>query len=97
MEWKVGDLVTRNSHSNDMVFKILGIEEDICYLKGLNIRLCADSPLSDLKKYHEEEDVEEEKNFLTRVNPDVVLNRDDYFYLPGKILHIDGDYLLSNK
>lgn len=91
MEWKVGDLVTRNSHSNDMVFKILGIEGEICYLKGLNIRLCADSPLSDLKKYHDDEDIEEEKDFLTRVNPDVVLNRDDYFYLPGKILHIDGD------
>ena len=49
MEWKVGELVTRESHQNDMVFKILGIEEEICYLKGVNIRLCADSPLSDLK------------------------------------------------
>ncbi len=91
MEWKVGDLVTRISHQNDMVFKILGIEEDICYLKGLNIRLCADSPLSDLKAYHEEEDIEEEKPFLDRVKPDIVLDRNDYFYLPGKILHIDGD------
>lgn len=90
MEWKVGDLVTRNSHSNDMVFKILGIEGDICYLKGLNIRLCADSPLSDLKKYHEDDDIEEERKFLESL-PEVNLNRDDYFYLPGKILHIDGD------
>lgn len=91
MEWKVGDLVTRESHQNDMVFKILEIEDEICYLKGLNIRLCADSPLSDLKKYQEDDDIEEEKPFLNRVKPDIVLNRDDYFYLPGKILHIDGD------
>ena len=63
MEWKVGDLVTRKSHQNDMVFKILGIEGEICYLKGLNIRLCADSPLSDLEKHHEEDDVEKERDF----------------------------------
>ncbi len=91
MEWKVGDLVTRISHNHDMVFKILGIEEEVCYLKGVNIRLCADSPLSDLKKHIEENDIEEEKNFLDRVKPDVMLDRNDYFYLPGKILHIDGD------
>lgn len=91
MEWKVGDLVTRKSHQNDMVFKILGIEGEICYLKGLNIRLCADSPLSDLEKHHEEDDVEKERDFLTRVKPNIMLDRNDYFYLPGKILHIDGD------
>lgn len=91
MEWNIGDLVTRRSHQNDMVFKIIKIEGEICYLKGVNIRLCADSPLSDLKKYHEEEDVEEEKEFLDRVKPEVFLDRNDYFYLPGKILHIDGD------
>ncbi len=91
MEWKVGDLVTRKSHQNDMVFKIIGIEEEICYLKGLNIRLCADSPISDLKKHIEENDIEEEREFLEKLKPDITLNRNDYFYLPGKILHIDGD------
>lgn len=91
MEWKVGDLVTRESHQNDMVFKIIAIEEEVCYLKGVNIRLCADSPLSDLNKYQDGEDIEEEKRFLERVKPDIVLDRSDYFYLPGKILHIDGD------
>lgn len=91
MEWKVGDLVTRESHQNDMIFKIMSIHNDICYLKGLNVRLCADSPLLDLKKYSEEEDIEKEQPFLNRVKEGIVLDRDDYFYLPGKILHIDGD------
>ena len=90
MEWKIGDLVTRESHQNDTVFKIIELNQEICYLKGLNIRLCADSPLSDLKRYREEEDIEE-REFLDRLKPDIVLDRNDYFYLPGKILHIDGD------
>jgi len=91
MKFKVGDLVTRKSHQHDMIFKIVEIEEEISYLKGVNIRLCADSPLSDLEIYEDKEETAEEKEFLNRIKPDIVLNRDDYFYLPGKILHIDGD------
>ena len=49
MEFKVGDLVTRNSHNNDIVFKILKIEGDICELKGINVRLLVDSNISDLR------------------------------------------------
>ena len=50
MEFKIGDLVTRNSYNNDMVFTIIDIKDDICYLKGINIRLYADSSMEDLKK-----------------------------------------------
>lgn len=59
MKFKVGDLVTRKSYNNDMVFTIIEIDENICYLKGINIRLYADSDLSDLQKY-DNNDVEEE-------------------------------------
>lgn len=90
MNFEIGDLVTRNSHNNDLVFVIINIVDNICYLKGVNIRLLADAHLEDLKKY-EEEDNEEEKEFLNRINIKNNLNRDDYFYLPGKILHIDAD------
>ncbi|NLL45028.1 MAG: sporulation peptidase YabG [Mollicutes bacterium] len=92
MEFKIGDLVTRNSYNNDMVFVIIGIEDDNYILKGVNIRLYADSPKEDLKKCENEETVEKEDEFLERVKLDINLNRDDYFYLPGKILHIDGDH-----
>ena len=90
MNFEIGDLVTRNSHNNDLVFVIINIVDNICYLKGVNIRLLADAHLEDLKKY-DEEDNEEEKEFLNRINIKNNLNRDDYFYLPGKILHIDAD------
>ena len=69
------------------LFKISKIEDDICYLIGINVRLCADSLKDDLK-LSDTEDREEE--FLEKIKPKK-LERNDYFYLPGKILHIDGD------
>lgn len=84
MEIKKGDIVTRNSYKNDVVFEVIDIKDDIAYLKGTDIRLYADSPLSDLVLSDRHDDY----------NPEVdleILDRDEYFYLPGKILHIDGD------
>lgn len=90
MEFNVGDLVTRNSYNNDLVFKIIEIKEDKVILKGMNVRLLADAVIDDLQK-HNDEDIEEEQNFLDRLETTVNLDRNDYFYLPGKILHIDSD------
>lgn len=87
---KVGDLVTRNSHGNDIIFKIVKIDNMIAELKGVNVRLIVDSNISDLEKYNNE-DIENEEPFLKRIDEPLNLNRDDYFYLPGKILHIDSD------
>ena len=89
VKFEIGDLVTRNSYNNDTVFIITDIINDIVHLKGANIRLYADSSISDLKKFEEEN--KEEKEFLERVKININLNRDDYFYIPGKILHIDSD------
>lgn len=98
MEFQIGDLVTRNSYDNDTVFIITDMIDGTCLLKGVNVRLCADSSVDDLKKFESKEDEEqEEQDFLNRVKPVINLNRDDYFYLPGKILHIDADTLVSNK
>ena len=83
MEFKIGDLVTRKSYNNDLIFKISQIEEDIYYLTGVNIRLCADSNKADLVKY--EEEAPRDEDFIKEIN---VLERCDYFYLPGKILLI---------
>lgn len=96
MSFDIGDLVTRKSHNNDLVFEITDIVDDICYLKGSNIRLYADSPSDDLVKYEKEED-EDEENFIVRSKVKNNLNRTDYFYLPGKILHIDGDSDYLNR
>ena len=85
----IGDYVTRNSHNNDMIFKIIDIIDDIAYLKGANVRLIADSNIDDLVKVEFKESNDEE--VVERIKDETNLDRDDYFYLPGKILHIDGD------
>lgn len=97
MDYKIGDLVTRNSYNNDTVFTIIDIKDNVYYLKGINIRLYADSEMDDLKEYDDKDDIEEEKPFLDRLKEKSDLNRNDYFYLPGKILHIDGDSDYLNR
>lgn len=92
---KIGDIVTRNSYKNDILFKIIDIKEKIYYLEGINIRLCADSIESDLKLSKDTKE-EDEEEFLNRIKP-VSLDRNDYFYLPGKILHIDSDKEFLNR
>lgn len=81
-----GDIVTRNSYNNDIIFKVINIKEGICYLKGIEVRLYADSFIDDLVKCEEpkEEEINNTRNAFSK-------EKDDYFYLPGKILHIDGD------
>ncbi len=90
MNFEIGNLVTRKSHNHDIVFKIIDIKDEVYYLKGINIRLLADSPEDDLVEY-EEKNNEEEEAFLERIKTECVLDRNDYFYLPGKVLHIDAD------
>ena len=93
MLFKIGDLVTRISHNNDTVFKIIDIKDNIAILKGVNIRLIADSNINDLNpvKKDEEDLTKDDRNLIDGMGEFVNLNRDEYFYLPGKILHIDGD------
>ena len=87
LEIEKGDYVTRKSYNHDTVFKVINIKEGVYYLKGVEVRLYADSNLSDLVKCtipKEDEEKAEERNLKN-------LDNSDYFYLPGKILHIDGD------
>ena len=93
MNFKIGDYVTRNSYNNDVVFKILNIENNKCYLKGQNIRLYADALSDDLKLANENtEDNFEQDNI--NINGE---DRDEFFYLPAKILHIDADEDYLNR
>lgn len=94
--FNIGDLVTRNSYNNDIVFKIVDIDGDMYILKGVSIRLYADSPAMDLKIYSiNEQDVTDD--FMPQLDEYRTLDRNEYFYLPGKILHIDGDRDYLNK
>ena len=88
MLFNVGDYVTRISHNHDLVFKIKDIINNVAILEGVNIRLLADSKIDDLKK--EEGVTNDDEEILDRFG-ELDLNRDEFFYLPGKILHIDSD------
>ncbi len=90
MLFQVGDIVTRNSHQNDTFFVIVEIEGNVAYLKGINLRLYADSDLSDLVKV-DGKDVVDDERITDSITNDLNLDRSEFFYLPGKILHIDGD------
>ena len=87
MDIKVGDFVTRNSYNNDTLFKVINIKDGLYYLKGVEVRLCADSFLEDLKKV----DNYESDTFERSKQENYEIDKEEYFYLPAKILQIDGD------
>ncbi len=91
MEFKVGDYVTRNSYNNDIVFVILDIVDGEAILKGFDLRLIANSPLTDLALCDESRKKDEFMDELFREEILDKKDRDDFFYLPPKILHLDGD------
>ena len=93
----IGDYVTRKSYNNDIVFKIIDIEDSIYYLKGVSVRLLADSYEDDLVLADKNSKAFDDKEYLDRINIVTNMDREDYFYLPGKILHLDGDKEYLNK
>ena len=112
MDIKVGDIVARKSYSYDIMFKVHDIvvgkdgSRTIC-LKGLNYRLFADAPESDVVKMPMNKVNEEMNAFKKRLSKiaktgrlramampgRLIPKREEYsrFELPGKALHIDGD------
>ena len=94
---ELGDIVSRNKYNNDTLFKVVKIENDIYYLNGINIRLCADTYLSDLKKEDNLKKENDDERILELLNETFKETRDDYFYIPGRILHIDGDKDYLNR
>ena len=84
----IGDYVTRKSYNNDIIFKIVDIKGETYYLCGVSVRLSADSPVSDLVLCDREA---VKDDFSVEFNEYQTLDRHEYFYLPGRVLHIDGD------
>ena len=86
--FNIGDFVTRKSYNNDIVFKIIGIKGNNYFLAGVSVRLYADSDMEDLVLCNNSDDVD---IFKPSIDEYRNLNRNEYFYLPGRILHLDGD------
>ena len=91
---RIGDYVTRKSYQNDIIFKVIDVQGDNFILCGACIRLLADSPKNDLVLY---DNIVEDDDFGENFNDYKTLDRSEYFYLPGKILHIDGDQEFLDK
>lgn len=96
MLFNIGDIVTRNSYNNDTFFTIVGIDGNVAYLKGINLRLYADSDINDLKKADSINVVDDDR-VTKSITSSLNLDRSEYFYLPGKVLHIDGDEDYLNR
>ena len=84
--FKIGDLVTRKKYGNDIIFKIIKIEKDKIILRGIDVRLYADANPSDLvlSSIRKEEEIIEEIRIDKK-------KENDYFYIPGIVLHLDAD------
>lgn len=80
---KIGDLVVRKSYDMDITFKIIDIKEGedgkIYILKGLHIRIIADSNLDDLEKVEDNFAGDKDKSFDFKMNDiikKVILSRE---------------------
>lgn len=105
-KFAAGDLVSRKSYDDDVVFKVIktfvnGVGIEMAELKGLDIRLAADAPLSDLQKLGEEQFEHYRQVYMKRHSPQLARvfssrqcgdkSRSDFFLIPGRVLHLDGD------
>ena len=101
-EIKKGDIVSRNSYGNDIIFSVkrilkLSNKKEIAILKGIDVRVEADAPLEDLKIVSKEEQKKREKELEKRIIYKVEKektykeNRRKEVIYTGRILHLDGD------
>lgn len=108
---KKGDIVGRISYGKDIFFIVEDIinlnKKEIAILKGLTIRIKADSPVEDLEILSKEliQNYEEnlEKRFQERIQRCTQIygnnkeNREKEIIYTGRILHLDGDKKYSIK
>ena len=102
MQVKKGDIVGRYSYNNDILFyvdKIIKVNkvEKIAILKGLNLRVEADAPIQDLRKYDSKEAEQLIRGIETKTYKNITRTQNKTLEYTGKILHLDGDKRYSEK
>lgn len=75
----IGDYVVRKKYNRDILFEITEIRENTYYLRGVELRLIADSHIDDLEL--SEIQPQQKDSFSIERQP----------MLRGKVLHLDGD------
>lgn len=99
-EIKKGDIVSRNSYGNDIIFSVkriikLANKKEIAILKGIDVRVEADAPIEDLKAVSKEEqklrEKELEERIINKIKRERVYreNRRKEVVYTGRILHLD--------
>lgn len=108
-EIKKGDIVSRNSYKNDIMFEVkrilkLSDNRKIAILKGrVDVRIVADAMIEDLKIVSKEEQIRREKQseerILRLIEKEKIKkeNRRKEIIRTGRILHLDGDKKYSQK
>ena len=105
---KKGDIVSRNSYGNDIIFSVkriikLSNKKEIAILKGIDVRVEADAPIEDLQIVNKEERKRREKELEERI---IYTTKNEWTYKQnrrkevvstGRILHLDGDKKYSEK
>lgn len=115
-----GDLVTRKSYHNDIIFRVQSTNGPLVKLIGEHIRLEADADMQDLQivtgaEYHRrKEQVDQQESYSYRLfrqdyrllketreseagNGYTTGKESNYFQIPPRILHVDGDQLFLKK
>lgn len=107
-EIKKGDIVSRHSYNNDIIFSVKRIikisnKREVALLKGIDVRVEADAPLEDLKLLSKEAQKKREKELEKRIIYKIERERTyresrrkEVVYT-GRILHLDGDRKYSEK
>ena len=96
---KIGDKVVRKKYNRDVVFEIVDLKQNIAYLRGLEIRLIADSFLDDL-----EEAIEPWKTYpimirysaANHTSPQYVFSRSAYRGFAYYVMFVFTSGLVSN-
>ncbi|MBM7635140.1 sporulation peptidase YabG [Geomicrobium sediminis] len=92
MSLQVGDLVTRISYGEDVLFRVTSVDDEAnIELKGEELRLVADAPLSDLKKVDDDERTEFEQEQKKKEEQCYRLFRQDY-----RLMREKNEYELSS-
>lgn len=104
MNIRKGDIVARKSYGKDIYFFVdrlikINMNTSLAILKGLNIRIIADSLIDDLEKVSKKEAINYIKstkmNIENKTNINEKQTRKKIY--TGKILHLDGDRKYSEK
>lgn len=90
---KIGDLVSRKSYNDDIVFEVIDIIGDLAKLHGKIVRLVADAPVDDLNIVPEQilKEIEHKERLIIQSFKRGSREKKNRKYLPGRILHMDGD------